>query len=56
MQTCTSCGSYYRLDIYHNDSKYCKDCLDEDLDEDSRFEIELLLNPNGKKQALYEDE
>jgi glutaredoxin len=58
---CLSCSSYFRHTAY-NQSSFCEYCLDaEDLikkekESDVDLEIELLVNPSGRRQAvIYED-
>lgn len=57
MPICRTCGSYHYT---KNTTEQCKDCLMTlnypEFDEEDTLEIDCILNPNGRKQAVFYDE
>lgn len=57
---CVTCGSYFKQHSF-NRSLECDDCVAvsydfDDLDSEMQVEVNLLVNPTGKKQpVIYED-
>lgn len=56
MSTCVSCGSYYRLNAYHTDLYDCQDCVGVLLESSEDLDINTIVNPSGKVQAVFNEE
>lgn len=61
MSICVTCGGYYRLTAFHKDKMNCEDCAyllpnSSSLDEESEFEIQQIIHPNGKTAPVRYDE
>jgi hypothetical protein len=57
MATCRTCGDYY---CTYSTTSQCGECLltlnAPEFDDEDTLEVEGILNPNGRKQAVfYED-
>jgi len=56
MSTCVSCGNYYRLNAFHNDLYDCQDCIGVLVESPEDLDINNIVNPSGKVQAVFNEE
>lgn len=55
MARCTVCNSRYQQTQYNKTDK-CESCLVYDYSEEDQLEINNLVNPSGKTQAVFYDD
>ena len=60
MTICVSCGDYFRTNAWHNNKLECQNCVftlpSMEIDDDVDVEVNHLLNPTGKTQAVFYDD